>query len=357
MYKSLLNMIVLVALLSSCSNTPPHISVVCEENSVGNCIIKWETVPSLKGNVKVYASTDPNFIPEDVPVAMANAADQKMTIITDDPTRRYFYTLVFADKYHVRVATRNVRIPGVQNFRDLGGYPSYPAKKQVRWGMIYRSARIDSLERNARKEVKNMGIRTIIDLRTAEEMLPHPLQAGRINIVHIPIPTGSKRDILKKIKRQEIKNDTIYPMVLQMNRDLIKNYTAEYRRIFHILLDKSSYPVVIHCNSGKERTGIVSALILTALGVDEDHIMEDYQLSNTYFNIPSNTKYAYQLPVGAQEAITTLFSARESFLEAARQEAEREYGDMQTYIEQGIGLTQEELRRLRSILLTDNKIQ
>ena len=120
MYKNLLNLLVLAVLLPSCSGTAPHISVVCEENNVGNCIVKWEMAPLIKGNIKVYASTDPDFIPEDVPVAMADISDLKMTIVTNDPTKRYYYTLLFDDKYRVKIATRNINIPGVQNFRDLG---------------------------------------------------------------------------------------------------------------------------------------------------------------------------------------------------------------------------------------------
>ena len=139
MYKNLLNCLALVLLLSSCSGIAPHISVVCEENNVGNCIVKWETAPVIKGNVKVYASTDPDLIPEDIPVAIASISDQRMTIITTDPTQRYYYTLVFADKYRVKIATRNINIPGIQNFRDLGGYASHiqllspipPRKKSV----------------------------------------------------------------------------------------------------------------------------------------------------------------------------------------------------------------------------------
>ena len=65
MYKNLLNLLVLAVLLPSCNGTAPHISVVCEENNVGNCIVKWEMAPLIKGNVKVYASTNPNHIPED----------------------------------------------------------------------------------------------------------------------------------------------------------------------------------------------------------------------------------------------------------------------------------------------------
>lgn len=155
-------------------------------------------------------------------------------------------------------------------------------------------------------------------------------------------------DILKGIQEQKIKSDTVYRMVEQMNRDLIGNYTKEYRRIFDILLDKNNYPVVVHCSSGKGRTGVVSALVLAALGVNEDIIMEDYRLSNDYFNIPAASKYAYQLPARSQEAITTLFSAREDFLNAAKEEAEREYGDIATYLQKGIGLDKEEIKSCKA---------
>ena len=140
-------------------------------------------------------------------------------------------------------------------------------------------------------------------------------------------------------------------MVEQMNRDLIIKNRAEFKLLFHALLNKENYPVVIHCSSGKGRTGISVALILTALGVNSDDIMQDYRLSNVYFNIPKATRYAYKLPVQSQEAITTLFSAQEGFLNAAFNEIERNYGDAKTYLKQGVGLSKEDMQQLKNILL------
>ena len=174
MYKNLLSWLTVLLVLPSCSGTSPAISVVCEENNVGNCIIKWETAPILKGQVKVYTSTSPETIPENSPIAITNISSGKMTIVTNDPSQRYYYLMVFNNKYRIKVATRNINIPGIQNFRDLGGYESAGTGKSLRWGMIYRSAQIDSIPPCSRQELKNMGIRTIIDLRSENERHNYP---------------------------------------------------------------------------------------------------------------------------------------------------------------------------------------
>lgn len=351
MHKNLLNWLTILLVLPSCTNTPPNLSVVCEENGVGNCIIKWETAPVLKGMVKVYASTSPDSIPEGSPLATASIADGRMTIVTNDPTQRYYYLMVFNNKYQIKVATRNVNIPGIQNLRDLGGYKSSETGKETRWGMLYRSAQIDSIAPCSRYELKNMGVKTIIDLRSEEECHNFPQIHDGFNIVHIPIQTGNMESILQGIMEEKIKTDTIYRLIEQMNRDLVIKYRKEFKEIFTLLLDPGNYPAIIHCTSGKGRTGVVSALVLAALGVNEDVIMEDYRLSNDYFNIPKASKYAYKLSIHSQEAITTIYSAKEDFLNAAKEQIEAKYGNVRRYLEEGVGLSKEEIERLRTILL------
>ena len=357
MHKNLLNGLALTMLLTACGGATPHITVVCEENNVGNSIVKWETKPAIEGYVKVFASTDPDDIPEIRPVATANIADQWATVVTDDPAKRHYYTLLFNDKYRVRVATRNVNVPNVQNFRDLGGYPVYARHKQVRWGMLYRSAQIDLAQPATRDKLNNLGIRTLIDLRdtseysrTASDTFP-----GQPRVVHIPIHAGNLADILTGIDRQSIQSDTVYRIVERINRHIVAVHASDFRRMFDTLLDEDNYPAVIYCTTGKGRTGIAAALLLSALGVNEEDVMDDYRLSNRYFDIPAATSYAYELPTRSQEALTTVYSAREGFLDAAKDEIERAYGSVDDYLRRAVGLEKEDLKQLRKILLTNEE--
>ena len=354
MYKNLLSWLTILLVFPSCTDSRPNILVACEENNIGNCIIKWETNPAIEGQVKVYASTSPDLIPENSPVAMANISDGKMTIITEDPTQRYYYLMVFNNKYRTEVATRNINITGIQNFRDLGGYKSPGTGKETRWGMIYRSAQIDNIPPCARQELANIGIRTIIDLRSEKEYRNNPpLNDKRFKILHIPIFAGNIENILIGIQQEKIKTDTINRLIEQINRELVTNYKSQFKQIFTYLLNPDHYPVVIHCTSGKGRTGVVSALLLASLGINEEYIMNDYRLSNYYFDIVKASKFAYNLPTNSQEAITTIYSAKEDFLNAAKEQIEMEYGNVQTYLKKGIGLSNEEIKQLRSILLTN----
>ncbi|MDR3118677.1 MAG: tyrosine-protein phosphatase [Mediterranea sp.] len=354
MYKQLFGWLVALMLYLSCSGNPPVIVVACEEDPKvgrGNCMIKWETTPVIEGKVKIYASTDPADIPEKNPVLTADISEQRVTIVISDPTQRYYYKMVFDNRYRMVTASRNSVIPNIQNFRDIGGYTATKGK-QVRWGMLYRSAQIEGFSGSTLKELKNIGIKTVIDLRTAEETAKTPpLEEQGFNVVRIPIETIETDNIVQKLRDGQIKNDSVSQLIRYANREIVTSCLADYRKMFDVLEEKDNYPVLISCATGINRTAIATAVILSALGVNEETVMSDYLRSNDFFDIPHVSGYGYQLPVRAQEAITTLFSAREEFLNVAMRQMEKNYGSVPTYLKKGIGLTDEDKRKLCGILL------
>ena len=344
-------MIIWIPLLCSCGDNAPEISIVAEENGVGNSIIKWEISPMTQGNVKVYASTDPDNIPMNDPVAVAPIDDNRLTVIPPSPHKRYYYKLVFNDRYTKTAANRNLSVNGIQNFRDLGGYRSTHKHKHVKWGRLYRSGRIDSLSQYSMKEMKNIGIRTVVDLRTADE-LNHskPLQAS-FNRIHIPISLERIDEVVNNIQKGVLRGDTIRTILEQINEDLVIKNLNEYSLLMKTLLNEENYPIVIQGHSGRSRTGIVSAIILAALGVDHETILEDYQLSNRYNDLCTEQSFAFQLPDYCQEAITIALSAKKSFLNAARNQIYTSYGNMDNFMNEGLGLTDDDIDKLRSLLL------
>ena len=118
--------------------------------------------------------------------------------------------------------------------------------------------------------------------------------------------------------------------------------TQRYRALFaHLLEDRA--PLVIHCTAGKDRTGFASALILHALGVSDDVIAEDYLLTNRFYRRDPNA--SSDLP---EEVKQTLASVEASFLAAAFDAIGADYGDLENYFRDGLGLRTEQRAKLQA---------
>ncbi|MFA6831450.1 MAG: tyrosine-protein phosphatase [Bacteroidaceae bacterium] len=349
------NKIILILLLfpllwSSCDENKPIINVSCDENNLGNSLLRWEIMPEIEGTVKIYASNDPQSFDLNSLIAEVPIDRNFKTIIRHSPDFRNYYQLVFDEHYKVKVASRSVKIDGIQNFRDLGGYHT-KSNKSVRWGLLFRSAAINELAPYELDYLKNIGLKSIIDLRIPEEGNVSQETATEFTVYHIPIRVGNKYTCVKALKASGVSASKVKKEVLLMNNDLVLHQTLEYRQLMHKLLDKSNYPLVISSFSGKGRCGFASALILKILEVHQDVILDDYLLSNVYFDIPSVSNYAYNLSIENQRAITYLFSAREEYLDACFKEIIQTYGTFNDYVENGLQLTKTDVAKFRDILL------
>jgi protein-tyrosine phosphatase len=172
---------------------------------------------------------------------------------------------------------RFVLLDGCFNFRDLGGYLAFSGRT-VRRGRVYRSDALHRLTESGTKAFAALGIATVIDLRAPAELArrawqPPPGWAGRW--LHVPL-------------RPAVPDWTAYSKTqLEAPGFAAMHYleTAEHglaalRSVIETLAEPARLPAVFHCAAGKDRTGIVAALVLTLLGVPAERVADDYALSD-----------------------------------------------------------------------------
>ena len=137
----------------------------------------------------------------------------------------------------------------------------------------------------------------------------------------------------------------IYPMAL-LGDEAVK----AYKQFFDILLDQEEGAILWHCSEGKDRTGLASLLILHALGVPPETIMEDYLATNIFARkklrrVAHDFEHLHLLKKG-DEALLAFLTAEPGYLNAACEAAEEKYGSLDAYLEEGLGITPEKRARL-----------
>ncbi len=166
---------------------------------------------------------------------------------------------------------RLIPLPGTFNLRDLGGYP-VRGGGAVRWRTLFRSDALHRLDDDGRAALTGFNLRTVIDLRTHEEVQIAPSALGdavsaRRN--HIPVLNTVQFSILP-------------PELSAVYRYMVDECGATIAAAIGCLCAPGALPGLIHCSAGKDRTGMLVALVLAVIGVDDDVIAADYALSRTY---------------------------------------------------------------------------
>lgn len=341
----------IVLLAASCRGPQPDIQVACETDDVFNYIIKWDLYPYQEGTVKIYESTDPvRFNTRGVPVAELKISDGRVRLVANHRLHRQYYLLRFNDRYDRVVGTRAPRIAGVQNFRDIGGYAA-THDKHVRWGTIYRSGHLDSVDLLGIKALKQMGIRTVIDFRDSMEFRRPSRKLRLKNVVNLPIEIKSKWQVEERLMNDEFRRGDAAVFMQDVYMDLSTRYTDRFKSMFELLLEKDNYPVTIVCPYGKDFTGFAVAMILSALDVPEEVILDDYMLSNQYIDKSFLSKEVVRYSNSTQEAITKIMSADRKFLECTLKKIKKEYGSIDNYLDKEMGMNAEKRKELREILL------
>jgi protein-tyrosine phosphatase len=237
------------------------------------------------------------------------------------------------------------------NTRDLGGYSvgsvgptaSGGRKKQVKWGLLYRSGELYGNTEGDKRLLEKLGIRTVVDVRSGEEKkaAPEILPTTVRQLVELPIDAGNLMGTIFSADGGWTYASTADGARAEMK----KLYTAlpeeaipKYRVLFSLLADPENVPLLFHCTAGKDRTGLAAALLLHALGAEMETIFEDYLLSTACLGrrYQSNAENAHLIPY---------WSVEESYLKTALIKLES-YGGIDRYIRGELGAEIGHLRNL-----------
>ncbi|MDO5570129.1 MAG: tyrosine-protein phosphatase [Bacteroidales bacterium] len=340
----------LITIISSCARQAYELQTVCEVNDVYNYVVKWDIRPLPEGKVEIFSSGTPSYFDLRYPVAVEDVAKGRADMMIKGSLNRRYFLLKFGDHTETVVGVRAQRLGReVENFRDMGGFKNAD-HQSIKWGELYRSGNLDKIDPAHAKRIEKMGIKTLIDLRMTPEIDSISPETGIVNYFHFPVST-KKADPLPLIRSNKFKRGDAAIFMQDVNKEMILNSTESLRNMFEVLSKDDNYPVVICCRYGTIQTSIAIALILSALDVPEQTIIDDYLLNNKYFNMRKIAAIGKQLPLEAQDAITTMMISDENYLMAALDAVKRKYGSVNQYLKKELGVDEECRRQLKHILL------
>ena len=224
---------------------------------------------------------------------------------------------------------------GAYNMRDLGGYRNVYGK-HVKWKMLLRS---DDLGKMTSEDLNYLGLlplRTVIDFRDEAEKktAPDHLPQSVSRYIQLPIAAGDTKNI-------EGLNLSDFSLAMrEVYAYIIRNAQEAYKEFFRIVSENENAPLLFHCSAGKDRTGIAAVLLLSALGVEREIIVEDYLLSAEY----ARKKYEFILKDHPEFEPLTI--VKRSYLDTALQVIDEDYGGMEKYLTENLEADLEKLRKL-----------
>ena len=196
-------------------------------------------------------------------------------------------------------------------------------------GLLFRSDVLYHLNPKEKALLRDNNIKVIIDLRGKDEV-EHLKDTNikAIKFINLPLLPEKKEDEPSPIVT--IKHMTLPDMAYAYRQLVGRDIKDSWSKIFNILLENNSGPVLFHCSAGKDRTGVVTAVILTALGIDKEIIYQDYLLTNEkplYYK-----KMALEMDPESREIFLEYFQAKKEYLDAAFDEINKIYGSFDNFL-------------------------
>lgn len=253
---------------------------------------------------------------------------------------------------------RHLTFDGAKNMRDLGGYSTADGRT-TRWRRFVRSAKLKDLTETGQRELLDYGVGAVIDLRLQREIedSPNVFAESKDVVYHHYDLWGDRVDDFEpspsSLGQAEMLAD-LYRMGLDRCGAVIGDIVCT-------LADGGNYASVFHCGAGKDRTGLIAALLLGIVGVPHETIAAEFGLTADLLDDPNRNHAAddpMAIPQGANANRDTdaeplpvfMFSCLPKTMSLALGFLDEGYGGVEGYLRTN-GVTDEHLDRLRSRLL------
>ncbi len=292
---------------------------------------------------------------------LGRSAEGQITF-ADPLSDRRTYLILKKPGYRTEIlAERELPMTGICNFRDLGGYPTADGR-HVKWGKFYRSGSLHKLNEADYEKIKSLGLKTIIDYRAAHISAAEPDdQFPGTTIITMSATPEIDKVLGALVPGNLLRNpdkfrdfDSIADIMKYGYRNMPFANEA-FHRMISIVKRGDGAPVLQHCDSGKDRAGFGSALLLLLLGVPFDIVREDYLASNTYIKICNTIQMdKLQALLDSEERVeqfTQIMQVNAGYLEAAFDMILEKYASFEEYLAAEFQCYPDDVKRIRNLYL------
>jgi protein tyrosine/serine phosphatase len=250
-----------------------------------------------------------------------------------------------------QLRSRDLVWDGCLNVRDLGGLPTRDGGL-TRFGAIVRADSVRQLSTEGWHALADHGVRTVIDLRSDQELLDDPPADVRVSVLHVPMMKASEED-LREIDAEIEAAATAAPDTATGTRDVylvfLDHFEANVAAAVRAIAEAPEGGVVIHCAGGKDRTGILVAFILDLAGVDAETIAADYALSEERLRPRHEKWFAAAETEEELERLRRVTQTPAESMSGLLSELERRHGGVAAFL-RSIGVSDDDLERVRARL-------
>ncbi|HZM39976.1 MAG TPA: tyrosine-protein phosphatase [Acidimicrobiales bacterium] len=314
----------------------------------GRALVRWE-LEGAPVAVDVATGPTPDHI-DHTHEATVPAGQTELRVTGRDGGRLFVSVSPHGTGPAVVAADRRVPFEGIQNFRDLGGYATRSGEV-VRWGLVFRADALHGLSTGDLALYGELGLRVVYDLRRdmEREQLPNPVPSRPLTITGQP-PGTEPASLTEDAARFTTADGERF--LLEMYLGLLEHSAGQIGELYTGLAQRDGLPAVFHCHGGKDRTGIVAALLLEALGVERETVLDDYELTARYRRREhQESTYGRLREAGlSPEAAAGVLSAPRWAMAQALDDLDRRYGGIETYLTGPAGLAAADLQVLRERL-------